>query len=531
MFLGRLKSGGKRSWSALSSSLLFVRRRFPGARSMLFVLPYDLLEEIATTYFSCCEAAALLTVNSQFHAAFSRVVWRTLDASKSSVKYQPDAAWLHYGHLVRSISARFYEIRFHMRWLAKLSNLTELTLHLDHPSSATTDGLELLNLRCIRFVTYEIEWTASDVTKCMELVHQLEQRNKSLLVRWELVLTTDEHIAALDTIVNRIDDTSRYSLSITYLVRRPLVVSQFSKLSRILVKLDTSDQNGHFKDFLRHCSRSHGNHGNNTGCTFPRLAALQLYLQNGLAEDRFMASAVTPAHFPSLRAMQFRLSDEICHLPGFSVRVSHSWSTITELRFLSSSDGNVVSQALKQVPNLERLVFEWCRLELEIASIATHLPRLSYLELGTMVRLVGARLEGGSNADVYNAHAPMVRLKDIAFRFREEYGSNGEVIASIELLLQFIFRGGAPGLRSLEFKGIGPVDWTVYTLKHGPQVNRAVRTLILPGRILGFGVRGTPEMSTMFPNLQFLRVGECAAATRKRLLRQYLQLVITVEPM
>ncbi|KAI8871265.1 hypothetical protein GQ42DRAFT_162131 [Ramicandelaber brevisporus] len=504
-----LKPGSKRNQSSSSSN----------SNGRLFVLPYELLEEIATTYFSRYEAVALLTVNSQFHTAFSRAVWHTLDANRYLIRSMPGETWQHYGHLVRCVRMEIHQLN--AQWCARMPNVVELTLQLCHLSSVTIDGLELLSLRCIRFVTYEIEWTASDATMCMDLVHQLEQRNKSLLVRWELVLMFDEHIAALDTVVNRIDDTSRYSLFIKYLVHRPLIFSQFSKLSRMLVKLVISDWNGHFKDFLRHCNSSSSNHGNNTGCTFPRLAALQLYPQRGLAEDRFMASAVTPAHFPSLKTMEFRLSDDICHLPGFSVSASHSWSTITELRFLSSSDGNVVSQALKQVPNLERLVFERCRLELEIASLVTDLPRLKYFEFGTMVRLEG---DGPDNI-----HTPVVSLKEIVFRFGE-YDIHYDYATSRELLMKFIFNGGAPGLRSLEFKGQKAVDWKKYTLKQGPQVNTAVRTLVLLGSHKNFNVSGLPELRTMFPNLKFLTLRESTDATRKKLVKRYPYLIVTVEP-
>ncbi|KAI8865398.1 hypothetical protein GQ42DRAFT_159645 [Ramicandelaber brevisporus] len=154
--------------------------------SRLFVLPYDLLEEIATTYFSRHEVVALLTVNSQFLATFSRTVWHTLNVGNSLVKHSPDTTWQKYGHLVRCASIEFNQLT--TRWCARMPNLTELTLHLDHPSSAKDVIIELLSLRRIQFVTREGEWTTSDAMKCMDLVSQLEQYNTSLLIHWDLTL-------------------------------------------------------------------------------------------------------------------------------------------------------------------------------------------------------------------------------------------------------------------------------------------------------------------------------------------------------
>ncbi|KAI8871264.1 hypothetical protein GQ42DRAFT_5618 [Ramicandelaber brevisporus] len=537
----KLKSKSKPSWSSSNNN-----------NGRLFVLPHDLLEEIATTYFSRREAAALLTVNSQFHTAFSRTVWHTLDASNSSMKSTVGAIWQKYSHLVRYVRINLNQLS--AQWCARLPNVVELTLQLSHLGSVKTDGIKLLKLRRIRFVTHEVKWAASGARKCMELVHQLEKVNKSLLVDWELVLTLKEHYVVLGAIINKINDTDRHSFSITNLASRSLGLSQFSKVVQMLISLDISDSSRYLKDFFENSnsSSSSSSSSSNTGHTFPRLTTLRLSSYFGIGKDELLESILTPVHFPSLAKMQFELADNIDHMPGFSDSTRHCWSSIMELRFLNSSNSCVVNQVLELVPNLQRLILEECYLNLKIARLANYLHRLRYFEFGTMVWLISDYQYGLQGDD--NVHTPMASLKDIVFRFEDkyddycyfyngsdygsdfdsDYGSNYygnyDYAASIQFLLKFIFRGGAPNLLSLEFRGSGLVDWMVYTLKHGQQVNKAVRTLILPDKIIGFGVGSTPEMTAMFPNLKFLTLRECAAATRMKLQEQYPHLIITVEP-
>ncbi|KAI8868155.1 hypothetical protein GQ42DRAFT_164336, partial [Ramicandelaber brevisporus] len=390
-----LKPGSRRSQSSSSSS---------NSSGRLFVLPYDLLEEIATTYFSRREAAALLTVNSQFHVAFSRALWRTLDASRNPMQSIPGEPWRKYGHLVRCMSIETHHI--HGPWLANLSNLTELTLNLTDSMAIWTDRLELLSLRRIRAVAYKYGWKAETASAFMDLAQHLEQKNKSLLVQWDLILREYEHVAALNTIINRVDDTDRHSFSIAYLTPLPLIFSQFSKLSRMLVKVDVGSCFSDFRDFFLHCSGSE-----NIDYTFSRLTTLRLHLPTNMDDDRTDLFMVTPVRFPSLTNMQIKTTNYLDHLPGFSDSTDYTWFTITELRFQSSLDSNNVNQALKRLPNLERLVFEQCMLDLDMTTITEHLPRLRYFEFGSKVQL--------KCSNQHNAFGPVVSIKEVVFRLEE----------------------------------------------------------------------------------------------------------------
>ncbi|KAI8870588.1 hypothetical protein GQ42DRAFT_155211 [Ramicandelaber brevisporus] len=209
-------------------------------------------------------------------------------------------------------------------------------------------------------------------------------------------------------------------------------------------------------------------------------------------------------------------------LPGFSSWTNHNWSTIMELNLQSASDSHAMNQMLEKVPNLERLILQGCRLSLETIFLAKHLPCLKYFEFGGDVRL--------EDSYPHISHTPMTSLKEIVFRL-EEYGIKYCNCAnSRELLLSLILCGGAPSLRSLEFRGNGVFDWTTYTRKKRSHVNKAVRTLILHDERTGFDVSTAPKIKAMFPNLKFLKLRECTAAARKKLAKRYPHLIITVEP-
>ncbi|KAI8870431.1 hypothetical protein GQ42DRAFT_162729 [Ramicandelaber brevisporus] len=189
MLLRRLKSRGERSRSSSSNSNsnnTHLTESSPSVvdNSRLFALPYDLLEEIATTYFLRREAVVLLTVNSHFHDAFARAVWHTFNPNSIPMKSISDAAWQNYGHLVRC--ARFYSYQFNAKWCKKVPNLVELTLDITYLNFEVSDDVELLNLRRVQFVTHESGWATSAALKCMDWVCQLEQRNKSFLIEWYL---------------------------------------------------------------------------------------------------------------------------------------------------------------------------------------------------------------------------------------------------------------------------------------------------------------------------------------------------------
>ncbi|KAI8871548.1 hypothetical protein GQ42DRAFT_177818 [Ramicandelaber brevisporus] len=427
----------------------------------------------------------------------------------------PDTIWRKYGHLVRC--ARIDLNQYIAQRCVMMPNLAELTLDISRLEFEMDGGIELLNLRRIRVVAREGSWAASAAIKCMDLAQQLEQRNRSLLVDWDFNLMEDEHIAVLDTIVKRIDDTARHSLSITYNAPRPLILSQFAKLAQVLVKLDISGRFGDFRDFFLYC-----NGNRNTKYTFPQLKMLIVRAHYNATEDELLRSTITPVYFPSLEHITYESLYIYYNKPRFSLYINYSWPNITRFELRSSVDSHVVNQALKQVPNLERLIFEWCILKIEIASLAKYLPRLRHFRFGSRIRLEGRIPDG--------AYYPMTSLKEIVSTL-EEYDEDYDYATSRELFLKFIFRGGAPSLRLLEFRGSGTVDWSKYTLERGPQVNAAVRTLVLHGEHKDFSVSSLPKLRAAFPGLKFLTLRECTAATHKKLAKRYPYLIVTVEPL
>ncbi|KAI8868409.1 hypothetical protein GQ42DRAFT_164152 [Ramicandelaber brevisporus] len=510
----------RRSWSSSMNRFRSTEGGLPAAdgNSALFVLPYDILEEVATTCFSRREAVELLTVNSHFHDAFSRAVWHTINTIDKSVKSISDAAWQRYGHLVRRASLDINQIG--AQWFEKMPSLVELKLYLTSQRFEMAGEVKLVNLRRIKFVSRARGWTNSDVKKCMDLVQQLEQYNKTLLVHWNLIFMRDGQVAAVESVANRIDDPARHSFSIAYQASYPLVFSQFSKLSQMLVKLDIRYSPDHFRDFFKRSIIV-------PEYTFPRLNTLQLSADYGIGYNRLLETILTPVHFPSLNRMHFK-AGESNSLSGFSTGASHIWSTVTELKFLCSSNSDSVNQALKQVPSLERLILEGCTLKLKMASLAKHLPHLKYLEFGKAVHLEGDHQhELQSDGNIY---APMASLKEIVLNVKEDYSRFRCDATSRELLLDFIFCGGAPQLRSLEFRR-HEADWSLHTLKARPQVITTLRTLIMHDELSGFDATDTLGMRERFPNLKFLKFRECTALYRKKLLRYHPDLLITIEPL
>ncbi|KAI8870316.1 hypothetical protein GQ42DRAFT_178671 [Ramicandelaber brevisporus] len=276
-----LKSRGRRRQSTSSIDGFHLTESGPPATvSELFVLPYELLEEIATAYFSRHEAATLRTVNSQFHAAFSRTFWHTLVANSSWMQSLPDTIWQKYGHLVRC--ARMEVNQLSVQWCKKLPGLIQVTLDISRVKFEMVEGIELMKLRRIQLIAHNHGWPTTDIIKCMDLVQKLEQRNKSLLVHLDLVFDQDHYVTELVRIVQRIDDITRHSFTIAYNVSHWLAMPQFSKLSKMLVKLDISHWRSQFRGFFQYCNNNIAEY------TFPRLTTLIIRSHYTFSEDELL---------------------------------------------------------------------------------------------------------------------------------------------------------------------------------------------------------------------------------------------------
>ncbi|KAI8868405.1 hypothetical protein GQ42DRAFT_180011 [Ramicandelaber brevisporus] len=195
-----------------------------GSEQGLFVLPYNLLELIATVYFQRQEAVKVLCVNSQFHKAFSRAVWHHLCVDEAIFSDIPTSAWINYGHLVRvldiSDDAKKTEVD-----AISLPKLLTLRMNSSQIHCRNFWGIELRKLRRSRLSLILSEETGSDDTKCVGLARScVQQSSLSLHVNWRTkatVYTRQNIVEAFDVVSSKIGvgKITHHKVSITLRMR------------------------------------------------------------------------------------------------------------------------------------------------------------------------------------------------------------------------------------------------------------------------------------------------------------------------
>ncbi|KAI8874457.1 hypothetical protein GQ42DRAFT_159796 [Ramicandelaber brevisporus] len=469
----------------------------PRADGRLFVLPYDLLEEIAM-YFPCRKAASLLTVNSQFHGAFARAVWRSLYLNDKLAKRIPASAWKTYGHLVRFATVILREKHYRLG-VIQMPNVIDLTLYLTYRSYNIFEGVELNNLRRLHLNLPWYGWTKFAAAKGVELAQRVGRLGHPVAVNWDIFAEKREHTAVIDEIIAPIVDTSQHSFMITSRAMPSVPLQYFPKLVEMLTEL-----NLYISMFGLNCLPS------NPGISFPRLVKLDLRCMGHNEDDLVGANALIPDRFPALHTLHIR-----CLLSPNKQWVveafGYNWPLISELVFDDSDSPLAFATIARRVPNLKRLVVKGDGNVLNVNQLAEYLPHLQHLEIDDRVRL---------ECDVdHQPQLQFAQLKSFIFlpflRERQNF-----IPLSI---LNFILHG-APNLESIELYE-SCFQESVLSIGRG-HANPSVRTLDIQLGLNRFNADTAKMLIGMFPNLKILKGGSEDDIASQQLKDEYTNIVV-----
>ncbi|KAI8869521.1 hypothetical protein GQ42DRAFT_179239 [Ramicandelaber brevisporus] len=470
MLLEKVKAISQHGWHSLT-------RIFSSHSSQPFILPYDLLEEIAT-YPSRQEAALLLTVNSQFHNAFARAVWRELYLDYSLVNRIPASAWQTYGHLVRIATVTFRGPREHFSRI-QMPNVVDLTLYLTDRGYSIFEGVELNNLCRLHLNLPRYMWTNIAAVKDVELALRIGRSDHPIAVYWDIYVATQKHVAALDEILASIVNTEQYSFKITARLMPSAPLQHRSKLAEMLTELDLSGTTHGLSFFL-----------GNLDISFPRLVKLTLGYA-GFNESRLVgAYDLIPDRFPVLQRMTFVKVSQFDHKVLERV-FSHDWPSLSELVFYKDCAIFVYELIANHVPNLQRLVVNGSGEILNINQVAEHIPHLQHLEVDNNVRF-----EYHINRQ---PQRQLIKLKSFVFKPTREMTR----YFIRQHILDFILHG-APRLELIVLNESCFSKKTLHARRG--YVNLSVRTLSIQIGLHRFDISTAKMLIEMFPNLRLLKL-------------------------
>ncbi|KAI8867058.1 hypothetical protein GQ42DRAFT_180919 [Ramicandelaber brevisporus] len=478
MLLEKIKAKSKRRWHSLTR--IFASRssqsdQLSTTSGRLFVLPYDLLEEIAT-YLSRQEAALLLTVNSQFHSVFARAVWRELYLNDKLAFRIPASAWQTYGHLVRFATVEYYGLRGHFE-MARLPNLIELTLYLRNRGYNILQGAELNNLQRLYLNLPWYGWASLTAVKDVELALRNRRSEHPIAVYWDIHTKARDEVAAIDKILAPIANTAPDSFAITAESKYPVTLEQLPKLAEILTELDL-----HCPRFVLKCFLG------DRSIAFPRLVKLKLRYAVQ-SEEYADFNVLTPDRFPMLQHLTFD-STSTFSLGWLWAVFSHSWPSLSELFFCNGCINTTYSVIANRVPNLKRLGVNGYTSLLDIDQVIAHLPHLQHLEVDNI-----------AETQYYAIKSPQSQLANLkSFVFRSDREMSEYFIR--QHVLSFLLHG-APNLELIELK---------QSCFHESELNRArghvnpsVHTLGIEIGLHRFDAATAKMFVGMFPNLKLLK--------------------------
>ncbi|KAI8871756.1 hypothetical protein GQ42DRAFT_161823 [Ramicandelaber brevisporus] len=486
MLLEKIKAKSQRGWRSLTR--IFASRssqpeqpeqpsRRPRVDGRLFVLPYDLLEEIAT-YFSRQEAALLLTVNSQFHDAFARAIWHRLYLNDDRVDRISASAWETYGHLVRFATVDFCEPHEHLD-VVRMPNVVDLTLYLTYRGYNIFEGAELSNLRRLHLNLPWQGWTSFAAIKGAELAQRIGQPDHPISVDWDIHAEKHKQVAAIDEILAPITNMSSHSFNVIARLTQSAHLKHISKLAEMLTELDTYSSAFAYGSFLGDPSIS-----------FPRLVKLDFKCVDVGEIGPVDAYALTPNRLPVLQHLTLA-NLLISDFEWLEALFSHDWSSITELAFINSSTPLEVAIVANCVPYLRRLVVNGFGCSLNINQAAVYWSRLQHLEVDNNVQI---RYDVSNNP-----RSQLANLKSFIFDPARKMSQCFVRQHILEFLLH-----GAPNLESIELK---ESCFAKKTLRAGRnRVNPSVRTLDIEIGLHRFDTVTTKMFIGMFPNLKLLKV-------------------------
>ncbi|KAI8871373.1 hypothetical protein GQ42DRAFT_3284 [Ramicandelaber brevisporus] len=474
----------------------------------LFVMTYDLLELIATTYFERHEAAKALCVNSQFHEAFSRAVWRHLSFYSPMCSVISKATWKNYGHLVRVLDIERCKRKTEIDDIL-LPNLIELKMKYFQLLQSDVGYAKFPKLRRLQLTLVPDKSTRSDTIQCVDLAQRWIQQSKySLRVHWVtdvMPVSSQNDMITIDDILSEIgvDSIAHHTFSVTLYAKYPVNLVQLPMLAGSLTKLHI--------DYSIPVLDCFFNSKNNT--VYPRLKSLSVSNSTlSPLEPQQRISNLAPNWLPSL--MELTIATDLgFHSQGWFVGIfEHTWATLTTVHFYRCYSAMDFQAAISYKPNLLNLYLLDCVFDLDIAILATCIPGLKHLSLGS-----------GLTIDLDSLQHEQRQLKLAALKtLHLSHDYNVESDASIpKNALQFIIHG-APGLESVGFYRVKGI-WESDLDNVRDMVNPAVRSLRIhvPRYILNFEMM--QNMISLFPNLIFLDIDDFYGVhqTKNMLMQEY----------
>ncbi|KAI8872476.1 hypothetical protein GQ42DRAFT_71693 [Ramicandelaber brevisporus] len=360
----------------------------------LLALPYELIEEIAA-WFSRGEAVKVLTVNKTLREAFARSLWHRVIV-RDNMRCLPATTWQRYGPFVR-IATIYYSSRA-VKTAIWMPNVQHLTLH----SSPVMEEFiaihpELRSLCSIQIDIYNVEMMG-----LTEWIRAAEQRGQCLQINWAFYNLHDSQYAALDHIVDSVNDISRNTICIeTRYDDEAGTIRQLPKLSQMLVKLDISCMYS-VELFVAQYMSLLGD----TDINFPRLESLALsydHPQVSSDHDEHVAAfkTLTPGRFPVLR--RFRLEVGKPDNVVLEHLLRHTWSTVSELELTHIKDTELLKVILTHFPNVRRLLLDRITVQIDLQIIASSLPELETLILTKACYIDCSTLDSAAMPESYRA--------------------------------------------------------------------------------------------------------------------------------
>ncbi|KAI8870131.1 hypothetical protein GQ42DRAFT_19368 [Ramicandelaber brevisporus] len=490
---------------------------------ILFVLPYDLLELIATVFFQRREAVKVLCVNSQFHHAFSRIVWHSLFIDDTVFTDIPAAPWKNYGHLVRVMRFEYYLERAEVD--AELfPNLIELRLSCSQLLNSNIKRNQLRKLRRLNLVSPWNRWTRSDAVKYVDAVQRwMQHSNCSLHVNWEIEATAgprQNNMDAIDCILSTIgrEGITNHTFSITLCMDHPVILTQLPLLADSLTKMYVGRSAPGFNCFLSNNSSSSNSNDDDANLIFPCLKSISI---DGLAllrsESRRRVSNITPNQLPSLEELSLRTNQDTLDPGWFADIFEYTWSTLTTAAFYCCCSVTDFQTAISHTPNLLHLSLLECAFTLDVSILATQTPHLKDLSLGSRLAI-----DLGS-AQYQQSQRSLTALRRLHLSY--DYGTESGVFVTRNAL-QFITRV-APGLACIRFDDFRGISNSDLDAVRGT-VNPAVRSLDVDAPRYDLDFTTVQSMMALFPNLTLLDIKgkKSVYKTKSKLRQKYPKLAI-----
>ncbi|KAI8871557.1 hypothetical protein GQ42DRAFT_161921 [Ramicandelaber brevisporus] len=452
-------------------------------------LPFELLEHVAS-FFRQPEAARLLSVNSSFHDAFSRVVWRYLRYDERTIKRIIPSAWRRYGYLIRSVEiARPVEIamsdhdedrpereRLVVPNYVEFPNIVRLSLLLNDSTSTIFETAPLEKLRNLHVVMSVHEtWSLAEVQKVAGWISSAKKRGQRVVVDWHVDWYVDYIFMTVESTLTELDAIDLHSLTFS---------------------------NDFGEPWYRHIL------GDNHNIIYGSVKTLAVKIENIEYDDEFttITPSISPSQFPSVSRVCVQL-DRDYEMAVNEQLFDGKWNSVKELEFVDTDHWGLFNVTINRFPNLERLTLANCGFDVDMHLIIKHCPNLKYLALINMEIMEYGRdsddkSDDGGNDGSYDKQQQQPQLVNLnqLILYSED---KSDALVITEDHFWFIFNA-CPNLETLELANC--IDLNQVIDENEGRINDSVRSLKVSCGYSGFQEHEIGQLVVMFPNLTTLTI-------------------------